>query len=60
MQTVQLGYLKGHASKKVWFQSKTHNFTDHALFKFFKGEGGVNLNLPHPNFAFFGCPNEVK
>ena len=21
--------------------------------------GGVNLILTHPNFAFFGCPNEV-
>ena len=20
----------------------------------------VNLILPHPNFDFFGCPNEVK
>ena len=24
------------------------------------GGGGLNLILPHPNFAFFGCPNEVK
>ena len=24
------------------------------------GGGGVNLILPHPNFAFFGCPKEVK
>ena len=24
------------------------------------GGGGVNLILPHPNFAFFGCPNEVN
>ena len=25
-----------------------------------RGGGRVNLILPHPNFAFFGCLNDVK